>query len=82
MAIDGIFIYVGLVPNTDFLDDLITMKNGYILTDADMRTNTPGVYAAGDVRDKLLRQVVTAAADGAIAAFAAEKYIEEHHEHF
>lgn len=82
MAIDGIFIYVGLVPNTDFLGDLITMKNGYIVTDADMRTNTPGVYAAGDVRDKLLRQVVTAAADGAIAAFAAEKYIEEHHEHF
>lgn len=82
MAIDGIFIYVGLVPNTDFLGDLITTKNGYIVTDADMRTNIPGVYAAGDVRDKLLRQVVIAAADGAIAAFVAEKYIEEHHEHF
>ena len=52
------------------------MDHGYIVTDADMHTNIPGVFAAGDVRVKSLRQVVTAAADGAIAATQANKYIE------
>ena len=50
---------------------------GYIITDENMRTNIPGVFAAGDVRHKLLRQIVTACADGAIAATAAEKFIED-----
>lgn len=77
MPIDGIFIYVGLEPNTDFVSGLIaTNDQGYIKTDENMCTNVAGIYAAGDVREKLLRQVVTAAADGAIAAFHAEKYIE------
>jgi thioredoxin reductase (NADPH) len=53
------------------------MEGGYLVTDADMKTNIPGVYAAGDVRVKSLRQVVTATADGAIAAVQAEKYIED-----
>ena len=53
------------------------MENGYIVTDPDMRTNVEGVFAAGDIRVKSLRQVVTAAADGAIAAVQAGKYIEE-----
>ncbi|GAV23211.1 thioredoxin-disulfide reductase [Carboxydothermus pertinax] len=76
--IDGIFIYVGLEPNTEFVKSLVTLdERGYIITDENMRTNIPGVYAAGDVRQKLLRQVVTAAADGAIAAYHAEKYLEE-----
>ena len=76
--IDGIFIYVGLKPNTEFVKGLVNMdEQGYIITDENMRTNIPGIYAAGDVRQKLLRQVVTAAADGAIAAYHAEKYIEE-----
>lgn len=52
------------------------MENGYIVTDDDMKTNIPGVFAAGDIRKKSLRQVVTAAADGAIAAVQAEKFIE------
>lgn len=77
MPIDGVFIYVGLEPNTDFVASLIaTNEQGYIKTDDNMCTNVAGIYAAGDVREKLLRQVVTAAADGAIAAFHAEKYIE------
>lgn len=53
------------------------MDKGYILTNENMETNIPGVYAAGDNRVKSLRQVVTAAADGAIAAMQAEKYIED-----
>ena len=53
-------------------------ERGYILTNADMETNVPGVFAAGDIREKSLRQVVTAAADGAVAAVQAGKYIEEH----
>ncbi|MPM37732.1 Thioredoxin reductase [bioreactor metagenome] len=77
MLIDGVFIYVGLEPNSDFVADLVaTNEQGYIKTDENMCTNVSGIYAAGDVREKLLRQVVTAAADGAIAAFHAEKYIE------
>ena len=51
------------------------MENNYILTDEDMKTNIPGVFAAGDVRKKSLRQVVTAASDGAIAATQVEKYL-------
>ena len=81
MPIDGVFIYVGLEPNIEWLGSLVeTDEHGYILTDDNMRTNVPGVYAAGDIRAKLLRQVVTAAADGAIAAYHAEKYIESQFE--
>jgi len=79
MPIDGVFIYVGIEPNTDFIKNVIERtEQGYIPTDDYMRTNIAGIYAVGDVRDKLLRQVVTAVSDGAIAAFHAEKYIEEH----
>ena len=53
------------------------MERGYIVTDQEMRTNVPGVYAAGDCRVKELRQVVTAAADGAIAAWQAARYVDE-----
>jgi thioredoxin reductase (NADPH) len=80
ISTDGIFIYVGLTPNSDWLGGLIeTDEYGYIQTDENMCTNVMGVYAVGDIRRKLLRQVVTAAADGAIAAFHAEKYIEAVH---
>jgi len=79
ISIDGIFIYVGLEPNTDFARHLIELTaQGYIPTDDYMRTNIDGIYAVGDVRDKLLRQVVTAVGDGATAAYHAEKYIEDH----
>ncbi len=73
----GIFVFVGLVPTTELFEGKLEMENGYIITDEDMKTNIPGVFAAGDCRKKSLRQVVTAAADGAIAAVQAEKYINE-----
>ena len=74
---DGVFEYVGLIPVTDFVKDLgITDKWGYIKANEKMETEVPGVYAAGDVIVKQIRQVVTAAADGAIAAQNALKYIE------
>lgn len=75
---DGVFIYVGHKPASDLIREYVdTDEKGYIVTDDDMRTSHPGIFAAGDVRKKLLRQVVTAVADGAIAAVAAEKYLEE-----
>lgn len=75
----GIFILVGNIPLNGLFKDLIDVDaSGYVITDSDMRTNIPGVYAAGDIRSKSLRQVITAAADGAIAAVQAEKYIEGH----
>lgn len=78
VPVDGVFVLIGLDPNTHILNGAITLDDmGYIVTDENMRTNIPGVFAAGDVRKKLLRQIVTACADGAIAATAAEKYIEE-----
>lgn len=74
----GIFGFVGYLPQTGIFKNLITMDEaGYIITDENMRTNIKGVFAAGDVRQKLLRQVVTATADGAIAAVMAEKYVED-----
>ncbi|MCL2381441.1 MAG: FAD-dependent oxidoreductase [Treponema sp.] len=72
----GLFVFVGFVPHTGIFEGSVNMDGGYILTDEDMHTNVPGVYAAGDCRAKSLRQVVTAAADGAIAAVQAEKYID------
>lgn len=77
LPVDGVFILIGLDPNTQMLQGQITLDDlGYIITDENMHTNIPGVFAAGDVRHKMLRQIVTACADGAIAATAAEKYIE------
>jgi thioredoxin reductase (NADPH) len=74
----GIFVFVGLVPATTLFVDILDTKDGYIITNDNMETNIPGVFAAGDVRVKDLRQVVTAAADGAIAATQADKYISGH----
>lgn len=77
LAVDGVFILIGNEPNTKLVEGQVRLDElGYILTDENMRTNLPGVFAAGDIRRKLLRQIVTACADGAIAAAAAEKYIE------
>lgn len=75
----GLFGFVGRVPGTKLFEGTGLEMNeaGYIPTDQDMRTNLPGVFAAGDIRVKNLRQVITAAADGAIAATMAEKYLEE-----
>ena len=74
----GLFAFVGYVPHSDTFKGHIEMDDwGYIKTDDEMRTNVEGVFAAGDIRPKALRQVVTATADGAIAATLAEKYMEE-----
>ena len=75
---DGVFVFVGTKPISEFAQGVVEMTDsGYIITDENMKTSVEGIFAAGDVRDKLLRQVITAAADGAIAAISAEKYIEE-----
>ena len=71
----GLFGFIGLLPKSDLFEGVIDMDKGYIKTDDNIHTNVEGVYAAGDIRVKSLRQVVTAAADGAIAAMQAEKYI-------
>ena len=73
----GCFIFVGLIPNTNLFEGIIEMEDGYIITDEEMRTSMPGIFATGDVRKKSLRQVVTATADGAVAAFEAEKIVYE-----
>ena len=73
----GLFGFIGHAPNTALFEGVLDMDRGYIKTDEDMHTNIPGVYAAGDVRVKSLRQVVTAVADGAIAAMQCEAHIAE-----
>lgn len=76
--VDGVFVYIGYVPNSDLFKDLVEINDaGYIIGDEEMRTNVPGIFVAGDVRQKSLKQVITAAADGAIAGVNVEKYIAE-----
>ena len=75
IAVSALFVSAGRVPATAFLGNTITLENGYIVADESTETSLPGVFAAGDVRTKELRQVITAAADGAVAAEAAAKYI-------
>lgn len=72
----GVFGFIGFLPQSAVFAEAITIQDGYILTNENMETNIPGVFAAGDIRVKQVRQVVTAAADGAIAAMMAEKYLE------
>ncbi|MED4402824.1 thioredoxin-disulfide reductase [Metabacillus fastidiosus] len=75
---DGVFIYVGLTPLSKPFENLgITNENGYIVTNEDMETKVEGIFAAGDIREKKLRQIVTATGDGSIAAQNAQHYIEE-----
>ena len=75
---DGAFLFIGLVPRTKFLKSLVQMDDaGYVITDANCETSVKGIFAAGDCRKTLLRQITTAVGDGATAAFAVEKYLEE-----
>lgn len=77
LACDGVFVAVGRIPNTELLRGQIELdKAGYVLADETTHTNLPGIFAAGDLRQKPLRQIVTAIADGAVAALAAEAYLE------
>jgi thioredoxin reductase (NADPH) len=77
VACDGVFLFVGTVPQTAFLGDFVALQRGFIVTDEKMETSRPRVFAAGDARIKVLRQVVTAASDGAIAAFHADRALTE-----
>ena len=75
---DGVFIYIGMVPLSKPFESLgITNENGYIETNDQMETKVPGIFAAGDIREKTLRQIVTATGDGSIAAQSAQHYVEE-----
>lgn len=77
LAIGGVFVFVGIHPNGDFVPAEISRDGaGFIQTDQEMRTSVPGVFAAGDIRVKALRQIATAVGDGATAAFNAERFIE------
>lgn len=78
LAVSGVFLYVGLQPNTAFLRGKVQLDvQGYVITDERTATNVPGVFAAGDVRAKPLRQVASAVADGALAAVMADHYLHE-----
>ena len=73
----GMFVAVGVTPKAHFLADILDLDaEGYILADSDCQTSIPGVFAAGDVRKKILKQIATAVGDGAIAAIVAEKYLD------
>jgi thioredoxin reductase (NADPH) len=76
MDVSGVFLYIGLTPNTQFLNDLVPLNDrGQIVTDLWMRTAVPGILAAGDIRHESSRQLVSAAGDGATAALAAVRYL-------
>lgn len=83
LEVDGVFIYVGILPSNKLLESRIELDSaGFVYTDEYMHTNVPGIYAAGDIRYTVLRQVVTATSDGAIAAWSAEKWIIENYDSF
>lgn len=75
LPVDGVFIAVGITPNSRPYEGLVEMEQGYICADETGETSVPGIYAAGDVRTKQLRQIITAAADGANAVTSAERYL-------
>ena len=77
LDVAGMFVAIGVTPKAHFLSEILDLDaEGYILTDAECRTSIPGVFAAGDVRKKILKQIATAVGDGAIAAIVAEKYLD------
>ena len=78
ISCDGVFVSIGRKPATDFVKDTVNLdQNGYIIADETTKTNIEGVFAAGDVRTKALRQIVTAVSDGAVAVHFAEEYLNE-----
>jgi len=78
IPVQGVFIYAGYLPNSDFLKGLISLdKYGYIITDENMKTSLSGLYAAGDIRSKSVRQIDVACAEGTIAAISVRDYLKE-----
>ena len=76
IKLDGLFIAIGVRPNSELIRNTITLSEaGYVLTNDSMETNIPGVFAVGDLRQKPLLQLITAASDGAVAAYTAQKYL-------
>ncbi len=79
LDLEGLFVAIGVIPKAHFLAEVLELDaDGYILTDAECCTSIPGVFAAGDVRKKILKQIATAVGDGAVAAIMAEKYLMDH----
>jgi thioredoxin reductase (NADPH) len=77
LPVQGVFFFVGTKPSTEFLKGFVDLdERGFVKTDAELATSQPGVWAAGDVRSKTLRQISTAVGDGAVAAYQAERHIE------
>ena len=75
--VQGVFVFIGTLPNTGLVEGLIRLDdNGFVVTDDNMQTSVPGVFAAGDIRSKLFRQISTAVGEGATASYAVEKYLE------
>jgi len=78
--VKGVFVFIGTIPNTELVKGSVRLdENGFILTDDNMQTSIPGVFAAGDIRSKLFRQISTAVGEGAAASYSAEKYLEGQH---
>ena len=77
MATDSVFVFVGTLPSSEFLNNAVTLdKDGFVIVNKEMETNVPGIYAAGDVISKRLRQISSSVGEGAVAAFNAEKFLE------
>ena len=77
LNVDGVFVFIGLTPNSDFLKGFVeTDENGYVITDSDLHTNVKGIFAAGDVLKKSLRQIATAVGDGALVSNSVKNYLE------
>jgi thioredoxin reductase (NADPH) len=79
LKMDGLFVAIGSTPSTELVKNLVELdKNGYIIADENCKTNVDGIFAIGDIRTKSVRQVLTAAADGAVSIYEAEKYLISH----
>jgi thioredoxin reductase (NADPH) len=77
LPVQGVFVFIGYRPNSELAKDVLELdKWGFVVTDNNMQTSVPGVFAAGDIRSKQLRQVATAVGEGASAAFQVQKYLE------
>lgn len=77
LSVDGAFVFIGAIPNTELFEGQLEMEHGYIVTDRDHHTSQTGVFAAGDVEAKSLKQVATAVGDGALAAYKIHKYLDD-----